>query len=68
MAHNNLGLLLVGRGETDEAIAHYRKVLEIKPDYAEAHNNLGVALAACGQFDEAIRSLPKGAGNQTRLR
>ena len=35
-------------------IAHYRRPLEIKPDYAEAHNNLGNALAARGQVDEAI--------------
>ena len=28
-----------------QAIAHYQKALEIKPDYAEAHNNLGIALA-----------------------
>ena len=32
-------------GRVDEAIAHYRKALEIKPDYADAHNNLGSALA-----------------------
>ena len=38
----------------DEAIAHYRKALEIKPDNAEAHDNLGIALAGRGQVDEAI--------------
>ena len=41
-------------GQVDEAIAHYQKALEIKPDYAEAHNNLGLALAGCGRVDEAI--------------
>ena len=45
---------MAGRGQVDEAIAHYRKALEIKPDYAEAHNNLGNALAGRGQVDEAI--------------
>ena len=53
-AHNNLGVVLAGRGQVDEAIAHYRKALEINPDYARAHNNLGVALAGRGQIDEAI--------------
>ena len=48
------GMALAGRGQVDEAIAHYRKALEIKPDYAEAHNNLGNALAGRGQVDEAI--------------
>ena len=47
-------MALADRGQVDEAIAHYRKALEIKPDYAEAHNNLGVALAGRGQVDEAI--------------
>ena len=32
MAHNNLGWDLADRGQVDEAIAHYRKALEIKPD------------------------------------
>ena len=45
---------MAGRGQVDEAIAHYRKALEIKPDYAEAHYNLGIALAGRGQVDEAI--------------
>ena len=45
---------MAGRGQVDEAIAHYQKALEIKPDYAEAHNNLGLGLAGRGQFDEAI--------------
>ena len=40
-AHDNLGMALAGRGQVDEAIAHYQKALEIKPDYVEAHNNLG---------------------------
>ncbi|MHB9096595.1 MAG: tetratricopeptide repeat protein [Syntrophales bacterium] len=53
-AHSNLGIALAGRGQLDEAIAHYKKALEIKPDFAEAHNNLGAALAGRGQLDEAI--------------
>ena len=54
IAHNNLGNALAARGQFDEAIAHYQKALEIKPDYVEAHNNLGLALAGRGQVDEAI--------------
>ena len=55
------------KGKVDEAIAHYQKALQIKPDYAEAHNNLGNALLkrAGGRSD---RPLPKGAANQPRLR
>jgi tetratricopeptide (TPR) repeat protein len=54
VAHNNLGGALVGRGQVEEAMAHFRKALEIKPDYTGAHYNLGKALAGRGQFDEAI--------------
>jgi Tfp pilus assembly protein PilF len=54
MAHNNLGLLLAGRGQTDEAMAHYRKALELNSNYAEAHNNLGLLLSDMGRTDEAM--------------
>jgi tetratricopeptide (TPR) repeat protein len=54
LVHNNLGLVLVGRGRVDEAITHYRQALKIKPDYALAHYNLGTVLAQQGRVDEAI--------------
>jgi Flp pilus assembly protein TadD len=54
VAYNNLGLTLYKSGRTGEALAHYRKALEIKPDFAEAHFNLGVLLANSGRMDEAI--------------
>ena len=37
-----------------EAVACYRRALELKPDYAEAHNNLGNALKDQGKPDEAV--------------
>ena len=40
-------------------MAHYRKALKIKPDYAEAHYNLGLALAGCGRVEEAIAHYQK---------
>ena len=42
-------MALAARGRFDEAIAQYRKALEIKPDYAEAHNNLAWLRATCPQ-------------------
>jgi tetratricopeptide (TPR) repeat protein len=59
MAHNNLGVALAGRRQIDEAIAHFKRVLEIKPDHTEAHNNLGNVLASSGRFDEAIAHYQK---------
>ena len=38
----------------DEAVACYRRALELKPDFAEAHNNLGNALNDQGKLDEAV--------------
>jgi len=58
-AHHNLGLALAHRGQVDEAIAHFRMALEIKPAFAVAHNNLGNALAGRGHFDEAIAHFRK---------
>ena len=51
----NLGLALAGRGQIEEAIAYYRKALEIEPNFIEAHNNLGIALADRGEVVEAIQ-------------
>ena len=52
----------------DEAIVHFLKALQIKPDNAEAHNNLGFALAGRGRIDEAIAPLPEsfGLGHATK--
>ena len=53
-AHNNLGNVLLQRGKTDGAMAHFQKALAFQPDYAAAHYNLGNALFLKGQVDEAI--------------
>ena len=42
------------QGKLDEAVACYRRALELKPDYAGAHYNLGVALNDQGKLDEAV--------------
>ncbi len=54
LAHYNLAVVLGQQGQADEAIAHYRKTLEIVPDNAGAHNNLGSILAAQGHLDDAV--------------
>ena len=45
---------LKDQGKLEEAIACYRRALELKPDYAKAHNNLGNALKDQGKLDEAV--------------
>jgi tetratricopeptide (TPR) repeat protein len=53
-AHTGLGDALVDRGRVDEAIAHYRRALQIQPTCAVAHHNLGLALIQQDCVDEAI--------------
>jgi tetratricopeptide (TPR) repeat protein len=59
VAHYNLGVALVERGQVDEAMTHYCKAIEIRPDYAEAHFNLGVIFDRRGVVDEAIAHYQK---------
>lgn len=57
MAHNNLGNLVLQKGEAERALAEFRAALAIRPDYAEAHNNLGNTLLQQGHVDEALPHL-----------
>ena len=54
LAYNNLGAVLLERGQTDEAIEHFRAALKIRPVHAMGHYNLGGALRQKGRTDEAI--------------
>jgi tetratricopeptide (TPR) repeat protein len=54
VAHNNLGNALMESGRLDEAIAQYRKALQIDPRHAEMHYNLGNVLLARGELDAAL--------------
>jgi protein O-mannosyl-transferase len=54
VAHENLGLALDKEGLTEEAMAQYRKVIAIRPIFAEAYNNLGIALSKQGRNSEAL--------------
>jgi len=47
------------RGDVDAALREYRKVVELKPDRAEAYVNLAVAQKRQGELDSAIASLNK---------
>ena len=44
----------MGLGQIEDAVASYRRALQIKPDSAETHCNLGVALKELGEFDGAV--------------
>ena len=48
------GNQLLGEEKLEEAIAAYRRAIELNPDLSWSHHNLGEALAKLGQLDEAI--------------
>ncbi|MCJ7538111.1 MAG: tetratricopeptide repeat protein [Desulfobacterales bacterium] len=53
MAHNNMGIALEKKGQTEKAIQHYQKALQIDPGFAHTYNNLGNALFSLGKTREA---------------
>ena len=52
--HSDLGTVLVDEGHLEEAMARYRRALQLCPDYPEALVNLGNAFVQKAQWDEAI--------------
>ncbi|HEV7801064.1 MAG TPA: tetratricopeptide repeat protein, partial [Burkholderiales bacterium] len=52
--HYNIALAFRALDRLDEVIAHCRRAVALKPDYADAHLNLGNALKQQGKRDGAI--------------
>jgi tetratricopeptide (TPR) repeat protein len=55
-AFEGMAILQVRRGDYADAIASYRRVLELTPDDHDAKVGLGRALAFDGQYDAALRN------------
>lgn len=66
MAHYNFGIVLSEQGKSDAAIDHYRRAVELRPDYAEAHYNLGRLLVEKGHLEDAIAHYEKAAAINPR--
>jgi tetratricopeptide (TPR) repeat protein len=62
VGHNNLGLALFEKGQTEEAVKQIQNALEINPNYVDAHNNLGMVLAQSGRLNEAMTQYQKALG------
>src|SRR5262249_30551367 len=45
-AHNGLGYVLEQQGREEEAVAEFRKAIDLDPKFTPAYNNLAEALAA----------------------
>ncbi len=54
MAYNNLGVLEVGKGHVDEAVADFKRAADLNPKFAEAFSNLGEAAVKRGHPAEAV--------------
>jgi tetratricopeptide (TPR) repeat protein len=61
----DLGVVLLGKGQVDEARALFQEAIRIKPDYSDAYANLGLIFLrqgrnnqAAAQFQEALRFKP----------
>ena len=52
-------MALNAKNQLDEAIAEFRKAIELDPKLANAHTNLGTTLHAKNQLDEAIAEYKK---------
>ena len=59
VAWNEKGLIQARLGNHPEAIALFRKTLEISPRFPRARLNLAIALGLAGRKQEAIRSVRK---------
>jgi len=60
---NAIGYTYQGLRDFDKAALHYKKALDLKPDYPEAQNNLGTVYGVQGRWDEAIALFQKAAEN-----
>lgn len=61
-AHNLLGVALFKKGDAAhkaEALTHFQRAVELKPDNPEAHNNLAIGYVTRGQLDLAIEEYRK---------
>lgn len=53
--HLNLGLLYQSQGRADDAIAQFRRGVEINPKFWRGHYELASALDTAGKLDEALK-------------
>ena len=54
LLQNYLGLPFQAKKLYPDAVTHYKKAIEIQPDYAPAYNNLGATYLEMSQWDAAI--------------
>jgi tetratricopeptide (TPR) repeat protein len=73
VAHDNLGVELDRRGRSEEALAHYREAVRIRPGDRNAEYNLAHAIFSKGEklfqqsrFDDALAAFREGLPHMPR--
>ncbi|MFM9956208.1 MAG: tetratricopeptide repeat protein [Opitutaceae bacterium] len=67
VAHLNLGTALDEAGETEKALPHLQRALELKPGFPETLNSLGNVLNRVGRSPEALPLLEQAVRLQPRF-
>jgi predicted TPR repeat methyltransferase len=65
--HNNLGNVLLDRGERDEAFTAYSRCVELDPDNLEVLNNLAVLLRSLKRYAEAEATLKRAVAKDAKF-
>jgi TolB-like protein/tetratricopeptide (TPR) repeat protein len=60
LTNSSVGFVRISRREYDEAVDHFRKCLEIEPEYYHFHTFLGRAFALKGDLDLALNCFERG--------
>lgn len=55
-AHNNLGVIYLGRGDLYEAANEFEWARKLMPGHPDPRTNLAITLEHAGRFDEAIET------------
>lgn len=65
-AHQNLGVILDRRGESEAALKHFHRVVELQPDEYQTYMNISIALSKQGKMDEALAAAQTAIDLQPR--
>jgi len=57
--HYNLAMAYIEQGDLERAVSHYKKVLQIDPNYPAANHNLGLIFMEQGKHDQAAEHFEK---------
>lgn len=63
LLQNYLGLAYQAKELYQDAVAHYKRAIEIQPDYAPAYNNLGTTYLEMTHWDAAIEVFEELSNN-----